>query len=902
MNLSRFSRIAAAVLVLTAFAASPLRAQETGGPGDAGIYTTRLSNGLLVVVVEDHAAPVVQESVWYHFGSLDETPGKTGLAHALEHMNFRGTAGISAGGLDDIVARLGAQMNGETTYDYTNFLFVMPSDKLDVALQIDADRMSHLLLHQSDWNVERGAVLSEIDGDEGSPFFNLLARVRAAAYPAQPEGLTPVGVRADVAAATVADLARYYREWYAPNNAALIVTGDVDHAAVFGKAQRYFGGIPAKTLPKRDAGDPKPVDHTVTVDSDLPFPFEILDLAYAVPGDTEAGEPAVNTLESLIGNQLSPFYRALVQSNVALGIETQEDTQLKGGLFHVFIVINPGHTAAEAQAIFQSTMDGVLKNGFDPDFVQSAKRLTIAERLFSGDSVDGMGALAGYTYGIVGEKIADEDRRLAALTPDSILAVTKQYLARPTVIGHLHTNAQPQSGGGDKSNAAITDDFSKRIPNGPIVIPAAVRADVQRPTTARSTLHPVAFTLSNGIHVLVQQKTDRSTFYLSGEIASSASFVPAGKEGIARLASTVADYGSDAYPFAKRRRAIDQMGALVSNGADFEARGLARDFDAIAAILADGQEHPSFSEPWFSLERDQLANSLQSEETISGVMIDRDYATLLSNVDDPSLRRPTAASVALLTRDDLLAYTKTYWRPDLTTIAVVGNVTPQAVRASLERAFGGWIAQGPTPSVRSMPYPAAQGGHDYVQTAATQVYIRLGQPAVSRSNPDYDAFLVLNQILGAGGAFESRLWQEMRQKRGLVYGVTSEVVAERDRGDFRIELQASPAHVAEAVRFVRSELRRLQTAPVTANELAVAKLRLVSDALLSEASAEGQVTQLLDIGTNGLPLDYYGTLNERFASVTAADVQRVAKKYLAPGALIEIYSGPEGQWSNARLL
>src|SRR5581483_5397745 len=135
---------------------------------------TKLSNGLQIIVVEDHAAPVVQVATWYRFGSLYETPGKTGLAHALEHMTFRGTTNVSAGGLTDIVARLGAEMNGGTDYDYTQFYFTMPSDKLDVALYLESERMQHALIAQSGWNIERGAVLSEIENDESSPFYNLL--------------------------------------------------------------------------------------------------------------------------------------------------------------------------------------------------------------------------------------------------------------------------------------------------------------------------------------------------------------------------------------------------------------------------------------------------------------------------------------------------------------------------------------------------------------------------------------------------------------------------------------------------------------------------------------------------------------------------------------------------------
>jgi len=872
------------------------RAQQTGGPGDAGIYETTLKNGLRVVVVEDHAAPVVQTAMWYRFGSLYETPGKTGLAHATEHMMFRGTDDMSAGGLDDIVARLGAQMNGQTSYDYTEFYFMMPADKVDVGLQIEADRMQHAAMRQADWDIERGAVLNELEGDEGSPFFNLLERVRAAAYPGQPNGRTPTGYISDVRRATAADIAKYYHEWYAPNNATLVVSGDVDHTVIFAKAERDFGAIPRKVLPPFRPGDPTPVSHTVSVTSDLPFPFGVIDVAYAVPGDTEKGEPAISTLATLIENQLSPFYKALVQSNVAIALETEEDTQLKGGLLDVYIVLNPGHTAQEATRIFESTMAKTLAAGFSPDLVDASKRLTIAERLYAADSIDGIGDLAGYTYGVVGERISDEDDRLAALNGSSLLAVARQYLSRPTVIGHLDPNTQPPLSNSQKSNATITDDFSKRVPNGPIIEPPALREETRTPTTARSTLDPTTFTLPNGIKVLVQEKTDRSTFVLAGQIASSAAFIPAGEEGVSDLASTLADYGSASYPFEARRKAIDMMGAVVSNGQDFLARGLARDFAKIVAIAADGEMHPTFAEPWFTLERNQLANSLQSNDTISGVIIDRLYLRLLASPLDPSLRHASESTVSALTQADLIDYTRTYWRPDLTTIAVVGDVTPDQVRSVLENAFGGWSAQGPKPDPRAMPFPAAHSGHEYVGTAANQVYVRLGEPAVGRNNPDYDTFLVLNQILGAGGDFESRLWQELRQKRGLVYSVASSVDAGRDRGDFKIEMNASPDKVVEAVNFVRSELRTLQTRPVTQTELDDAKLRLVSDALLDEASADGQVQQLLDIGTNDLPLDYYRTLNERFASITAADVERVAQKYLDPAQLVEIYAGPPGPW------
>jgi zinc protease len=885
-------------LALVLFIPQGVRAQ--GGPGDGAIFTTTLHNGLKVVVVEDRAAPVVQTSVWYGFGSLQETPGKTGLAHALEHMMFRGTPEVSSGGLDDVVARLGAQMNGETNYDYTQFYFEMPSDKLDVALYLDADRMQHAALRAADWAIERNAVLNEIDGDASSPFFNLLARVRAAAFPDQPTGRTPLGNRDDVARATVADIARYYHEWYAPNNATLVVAGDVDHEAVFAKAKRYFGAIPAKTLPPKPAVNPT-ASHGQTVEAQFPFPFEILDLAYAIPGDIQHGEPAVSTLATLIENQRSPFYRALVQSNIALAIEANADTQLRGGLLHVFIILNPGRTSAEAQTAFQSTLDTALQNGFDPDLVIAAKRLTIAERLYSADSIDGIGGLAGYTYGIVGEKISDEDNRLAALTSADLLAAARTYLSHPTVVGHLSPNDSPPRGTSQKSDAAASDDFSKRVPNGPIVEPSWVAKAVKTPSTVHSALAPVEFTLANGVHVIVQHKSDRPTFVLRGSIASSPAFDPPGKEGMLRLSSSVADYGSARYPFAQRRKATDEMGAFVETGQDFSAEGETRDFEKIVAIIADGEAHPTFADPWLGIERSQLANSLQSESNISGVQINRAYDRLLLANDDPTLRQPTPQSVAAITREDLLAHTAAYWRPDLTTVAVVGDLSPERVRGALESTFGVWQASGPKPDAHLMPMPPATSGHDYIGTDANQVYIRLGQPALSRSNRDYDTFLLLNQILGGSGAFESRLWQELRQKRGLVYSVDSSLEADADRGDLRVELNASPQRVVEAVELIRHELQRLQTEPVSQTELQEAKIRLVSNALLDEASSTGQAKQLLDIAINGLPLDYYRRLNERFARITPADVQRVAQTYLRPSRLVEVYAGPSGPWAQHTL-
>lgn len=311
-------RTAALILALLPFMAGspPALASPPAWPAAraAAVITRTLANGLQVVVVVDRAAAVVQTAMWYRFGSLAETPGKTGLAHGLEHMMFRGTRAVPGGGLDDIAARLGAVVNAATAEDYTHFYTVLPADKVDLAIRLEADRMRGLTLSQSDWKVEKGAVLAEYDGDWSQPLFELSERVRARIYAGSPYAHDPLGARADVVASNASDLRRYYDRWYRPDNATLVVTGDVTPGAVFASAQRWFGPIHAATppsapephatpaIPAPASASPATVPPIAPPPATAPpaaaiaiareYPYAVVDLAYRVPGDLDPGAAA----------------------------------------------------------------------------------------------------------------------------------------------------------------------------------------------------------------------------------------------------------------------------------------------------------------------------------------------------------------------------------------------------------------------------------------------------------------------------------------------------------------------------------------------------------------------------------------------------------------------------------
>ena len=853
-----------------------------------------LQNGLKVVVVEDHAASVVQSSIYYHFGSLEETPGKTGLAHALEHMMFRGTPALSGGGLDEIPARLGAVMNANTDSDYTRYYFVVPADRLELALHIEADRMVHLSLREADWKLERGAVLGEIDGDFSNSNFKLGDAVRTKAFPGSPFALTALGHRSDVAKATVADIKRYYDTYYAPNNATLVITGDVRAADAFALAERWFGPIPAKTLPPRVLPTPPPAPKNVDVAVTGDTPNTVLDLAYRIPGGADPASTAPQILAALMSSDRSPFYRSLVLSKLALSYSASTETTLRSGLLHVSIALTPGKSPAEARAAFEATLTQLRVSGVDPDLLAAAKGGVATQAIFARDSISGLGDRYGAAIAIEG--IADpalDDAQVAALTVADINAALKTYLTEPSVVGTLVPRAAgapaPDRG---LAPSGVSDDFSKRPPSGPIVQSDWVKAALRAPVTIRSKVQPTTYTLANGLRIFVQEVHTNPTVFVSGTIDGSPAFDPPGKEGSGSFAASLLSYGSAKYDFAAQRKVADDLGAAIDFGTIFESHGLARDLPALLGVLADGERNPTYPDQYLELLRTQELASIPQRVNDPDYLASRAFSTMLLPKNDPTLREDSLASIRSITRADLVAYEHRYFRPDLTTITVVGDVKPEAVRAQIESSFGTWQNEGPTPNIHLPAVPQARAQAKHIDAQRDAVSVQIGEAAVTRGNPDFYAFNVLNAILGGGGSFDTRLMDEVRTKRGLVYGIASSLDVSRDRGFFALNFTASPKNVRTAVSVIKSELTRLRTTPVTVDEIARARTKIVAGALVSEESTSALIGRVENIAMNRLPLDYYADLGSHYNAITPADIMRVAKTYIHLDRLIEVYTGP----------
>jgi zinc protease len=891
-------RIIAAVWAASLLLASArlLPAEAQSSPPSAQVRT--LANGMRVVVLEDHAAPVVQVHTWYRFGALDETPGKTGLAHALEHMMFRGTHAISSAGLDDMNSRLGADLNAQTQNELTHYYFVVPADRVDTLLHVEADRMRNLKLDPKDWALEKGAVLQEWAQDHSNPIFEFIfSAVAGKVYPGSRLGETALGAKADIEKATVADLKRYYDAWYRPNNATLVVTGDVKAAAVFASAQKWFGPIPSHPLPARKQYTAQPASGA-TVAQKAEFPFTIIDEAYAAPGEapaTEREQIRNDIAITAMANARGPYRTALVDTGLTLGMIPLPLEDRRASVVHVLIIVAPGHTADEVRAVYDKTTADILAKGITPEYIDAAKRSAISQLTYARDSIVGLANGVGRAYVFPGD--TDPTRyaaMFAAITPDEVNAVARSIYAKPSVVGVLEPTTTDPTKFKPPSNLAssVTDSFGSRMPNGPIMQPAWLKAQLAKPLALHSAVDPVVTTLPNGLKLLVQRVSSNPTVFVRGVVRTSPIYDPAGKEGLGAVTTALMGWGSAKYDFAAQRKLADDRAATLSFGTFFAGHGRSEDFSTLLDALADDVRHPLFPADKFALVKQQNAAVASRRALQPDYRAQRAFSEALLPAGDPELREDSAASIAAITLDDVKSYHGQYVRPDMTTLVVVGDVDPAAVAREVAARFGDWTATGPKPDPHLPAIPLPQPKRQNVETPAQDVGVELGAPALARNSPDYDALVLANSIYG-GGAFDARLFREVREKRGLVYGVYSSLQAGRDRGTFSISFRAVPAKVDAANALIRSELKRMQTEPVTADELAKAKTRVIAAAIDAEQATSAIAGDLMTIGTDDLAPSYYATLVQRYAKITPADVQRAAKTWFHPDNLVEVRTGPK---------
>ncbi len=879
---------ALAVVLLTA--ALPSSSSE-----EVGVTRSTLANGLRVVIIRDPLAPVVSTEVNYLVGSAEAPVGFPGMAHAQEHMMFRSSTGLSTFQLADISASMGGEMDAQTQDTVTQYTYTVPASDLDIVLHIESIRMRGVVDSDAEWAQERGAIEQEVASDLSNPIYKFLAAARAQLFAGTPYEHDALGTRPSFQKTTGAMLKSFYDAWYHPNNAILVITGDVDPQAVLAKVQQYFGAIPSKRLPARPAVHLQPLKPArIELESDYSVPLSIV--AYRLPGYSSPDYAAAQVLGNALGSERGALYELGVTGEALFASFSLNAALPQATTGFAFGAVNGNTDAASFARRLEAVIADYVKNGMPADLVEASKRQLIAQTEFNENSISGLADAWSEALAVQGASSPDDEvAAYAKVSKADVDRVGRRYLVNTTATVALltpHPSGKPvaSKGFGGSESFVPKQTTAVELPDWA----SDVLAQVSVP---QSNISPTDKVLSNKIHLIVQNETVSPTVTIIGRVKSNPDLEsPPGKEGVSAVLDELFSYGTQTRDRLAFQSALDDIAASESAGADFSLAVPAADFDRGVELLADNELHPALPEKNFTIVQQQLAYALKGELQTPQYLASRALGTALYPKDDPTQREATPATVSALGLDDVKSYYANVFRPDMTTIVVIGDVTPDQAEASISKWFGAWAATGPQPQTQLPPVPQSAASSVNVPNAQrVQDAVTLAETiGVTRSDDDYYALQVGDNVLG-GGFYATRLYKDVRAEAGLAYQVSNSLDVGKTRSTYAVYFGSDPQNVSKTRSIIVRDVKAMQTAPVSATELQIAKALLLHEIPLSEASEETIARGLLSRSIAQLPLDEPEIAARRYSTVTAEQVQAAFAKWIRPDGFAQVTEGPPPQ-------
>ncbi len=855
------------------------------------VLRATLDNGLRVVIVRNRLAPVVTTEVNYLVGSNEAPVGFPGTAHAQEHMMFRGSPGLSAAQLADITAAMGGRFDADTQQTVTQYFFTVPAKDLDTALHIQAVRMRGVLDSEKLWDKERKAIEQEVAQDLSNPQYVLYTRLLKAAFKGTPYAHDALGTRPSFDKTTGAMLKHFHDSWYAPNNAILVVVGDVQPQATLKRIKNLFGSIPRKKIPARPQVKLQPMQaESLHMKTDLPYGMAVL--AFRMPGYDSPDYAAAQVLADVLSSQRGSLY-GLVPQGKALAAGFSVEALPGAGLGYAVASFPQGGDSKALLGELRKVLQDKLRHGVSADLVAAAKRSEVAGAEFEKNSISGLASAWSQALAVEGRNSPEDDiRAIRNVTVADVNRVARKYL----VLDHALTAVlTPQASGKPISSKSFggKESFTPEH-TSKTQLPKWARAAVRRLTLPKSTLHPYQTTLPNGIRLIVQPESVSDTISVYGQIKNRPTLEePKGQEGVHAVLDQLFSYGSTSLGRLKFQKALDDISAEESAGASFSVQVLAQHFDRGVQLLAQNELHPALPKQAFRIVRGQTAASVAGELRSPGFLSHQALKAGLFPAHDPVLRHATPASVKSLTLADVRSYYHKAFRPDLTTIVVIGKVTPELAKHTIEKYFGAWKAHGPRPDVELPPVPANRPSTTAVpNNRRVQDKVILAETlGLNRFNPDYYALQLGNHVLG-GGFYATRLYRDLRENAGLVYYVGSSFEVGRTRAVYFASYACDPPNVSKARAIIERDLRQMQTTKVGQARLRQAKALVLRELPLSEASIDQIAAGLLHRARLGLPLNEPSIAAKRYYKLTAAKVQAAFAKWLRVNDLVQVSEGP----------
>ena len=898
---------------------------QTGGTATSGAAATTntlpgipaiafdkytLPNGLQVILVEDKRLPLVAVNVWYHVGPANEAPGLTGFAHLFEHMMFAGSKHLPRGLADRLLEGAGASdSNGSTDYDRTNYYDTVPSNQLELALWVHADRMGYLLdvLDQKSLTNQQDVVRNERrESVENEPYGIVEEALNHALFPQDhPYRASVIGSHTDIQNAKLADVRDFFTRYYGPNNASIVIAGDIDKTKTRALVSKYFGSLQRGPTVVR----PKVATPPITVEKRLVVPDRVelprVYMGWLTPPAYQPGDAELAVLAQILaGGKSSRLYKSLVyERQMAQDVDANQDSRALTSTFTIEVTARTGTTPAELEAAIDAELAALRDKGPSDAEVERARNqietaiLSSLEKLGGDGLADQLNHYNQYTGdpGYLGKDVA-RVRQITALDVRRAAQAWLQERSRVLVAGVPGIPELPPDPPAPKLPKA-PPKAAKAGPGG-INEAEAWRAEMPKagPPPGLNLPRGESFRLANGLTVIHHYNPALPLVAAELVIKSGSSANPDALPGLAGFTAQMLTEGTATRSAPRIADEIAQLGAFLDAGSSTDASSvsllaLRANFGAALDVLADVVRNPAF--PTAEVER-------QRASRLGELMQQRDEPEIVAALAGAGAlygpRHPygfgqlgTEPAIRAVTREDLQAFWRRHYVPGNAALVVSGDISRPELEALAKARFLGWksdeapsVAPGKPATTRARVVLVDQPG-------AGQTALRLTVLGAERKTALYPALEVMNAAFG--GLFTSRINQNLREEKGYTYGVYSGFRYDRTPGPFviagSVRANVTGASVSELLR----EAQAMVDKPLGQAELTGARnAELLSLPNRFETNSDIGAS-LAETFVFDLPLDYYSALPARLAAVTAADVQAAAQRYLDPRRLVVVAVG-----------
>jgi zinc protease len=848
-----------------------------------------LDNGLTVIVHEDHKAPIVAINIWYHVGSKNEKPGKTGFAHLFEHLMFGGSE-HAPGRYIDGMERIGAtDLNGTTNPDRTNYFQNVPTSAVDFTLWMESDRMGHLLgaLDQKTLDLQRGVVQNEKRQGENQPYGVTRQLLTQNTYPAgHPYSWTTIGDMADLDAASMKDVQEWFKTYYGPSNVVLVLAGDIDAKTAREKVTKYFGDIPSgPPVAHQQVWVAKMTGtHRQVVQDRVPQAR-----IYKVWNIPEYGSAEADYLDlvsdCLSSGKSSRFYKRLVyEDQIATDALAFTDSREIGGQFYVRATARPGQSIAQVEKELDEELARFVKNGPTVEEMQRVKTQ------YNANFIRGIERIGG--FGGKSDRLAQSQvfrgspdaykislKRVQEATAEDLRAAAQKWLSDGVYI--LEVDPFP-----DYKTASAGADRSKTPDTG-------TPPELKLPKLQRATL-------SNGLKVILAERHEvplvNFTLATDAGFAADASTTP----GTANLAMQVLTDGTRTRNALEISDELEALGATLRGSSNLDLSfislsALTSKLDPSLDLFADVVLNPSFPETEVKREQKLVFAGIEREQNTPATLALRVLPALLYGAGhpygNPLTGSGTKESVAKLTREDLVKFHDTWLGPNNSTLIVVGDTTLKEVTPKLEKLFAGWKnGSAPAKNVKTVSVAAKSAVYLIDKPGALQSVIIAGVVAPPRANPREIAIEAMNNSLG--GMFGARLNMNLREDKHWSYGARTVLRDARAQRPFYAVAPVQTDKTKESLVEMNKEFRGIVgDHPIGADELAKIQANETLKLPGSRETLDALGLSIVDLVQFGLPDDYYDTYAGKVRALKTSDVNEAAKEVVRPDNLIWIVVG-----------